>query len=410
MIVDRNIRPYPAFHKVKQRLAFFPDPIVLIFGLSLALYTIQPWAFQIGDIPLQTVLVWFTAIWAIIFRGPLIRKHLATFSEIQWIAIGVLLIFVLTRAALDGAGYLRVWQLLTGIQIAILGGAMFRSSYGRKVAVVALVALVMASSIVALLQSRGLAVWSWSGTWYADNAGGGVPSGLETSPISFAYSMLGVATLLLAHIIFGLRNRIRLLPLSLGSAVLCLSISTAALVVSLSRSGLLGLVAAGLVLMVGAGIVRVKVVPRSFLIVLVGAAVAYVWRVKPRDTGTGFEEWRFLDNWRAFLPVIRSYPLGIPEGLENIEVLERVLLVALGTRAGALIERTGNLDPHNIFLTTAVSYGVIAAVSLTVLYQCSLRRSASPVFTPTPGQTNVGTLGAVLAGGEQRCARALLVP
>jgi hypothetical protein len=327
---------------------------------------VQPWSFDIGVVPIQVIIIWVLFLWFVFARFFMFEHALTLFSGVQWGAILIMGISILTRSVSDGDS-LRFAQLVTGVMLAIIGAIVFRGAQGRKTIIMSLAVTAALSGLVALLQRAGQLSWTFERTLYAESSGN-VPSGLELSPVPYAYSILGIQVVLLAHLLFGWWNRIRLISIPLFISLVCTLCILGGLVVSQSRSGLLGIVAAGIILVLGGSILRLRILPRPVLIGLAILGVVYASTVKLTDEDVLTEDVRLSTTWQAYVPLIWEAPVGYAHALSSVEYWDRVSVVDRSASYLAVMDELGGVAPHNIFLTTAVAYGPVASIAQLVLY------------------------------------------
>jgi len=99
-----------------------------------------------------------------------------------------------------------------------------------------------------------------------------------------------------------------------------------------------------------------------------------------RENSKIFQDPRVLfTTWQAYLPVIWRNPFGIPNAVTYLEALDNPttyeFVDALSNARGKIVA------PHNLFLTTGVSFGPLAALALGVLYWTALRNGRSSLVT-----------------------------
>jgi hypothetical protein len=343
-----------------------PIAIAWILGLALAAFTVQPWSFDVAGIPIQAIIIWVLFVWFVSIRLSTLEHGLTLFSGVQWSAVSVLGFSILIRSVSDG-DLLRFMQFVTGVMLAIVGALVFRGAHGRKVIIVSLAVTAALSGMIAVIQHYEQLSWTFERTVYVEGSTR-TPSGLETSPVPFAYSVVGIQVVLISHLIFGWRNRIRLMSIPLMMSLVCTLSILAGLVVSQSRSGLLGIVAAGLILVIGGSIVGLRILPRPVLIGLAVLAVVYASSVKVTDEVGITADVRLSTTWQAYVPLIWEAPVGYANALESLEFWDRVATVDRSASYLAVMNELGGVAPHNIILTTGVAYGAPAAVALVVLY------------------------------------------
>jgi hypothetical protein len=365
-------------------------PLLWIFAAALFCFITQAWAPEISGIPVQVLLVWVSFLWLFLFRPHSFIESLRIFTPLQWIVIIGLAGSILVRCGLDGWDMLRFAQVCTGIMIAMLGSIALRNIYGRKVIIKALVLGALVSSIFATLQYMDFAPWLWarskyeSAGYYTNGA-----TGLEFTPVAYSYSILGITTTLVASLFVLRIKRVKLLPMPSSLQLIFSFILIVGLVVSNSRSGLLGLLmglAITLIMAANSNFLhfhshvtsnnnysKIKIkagLQRVFfnLLILAGLLIIsglIIFTFASRKTDL-IQEVRLLETWRYYLPVIMANPIGLSGCADMIEAFDSIhtddSFFALQSSEGKL------LAPHNLILTTGVAFGPIAAVALIVLY------------------------------------------
>ncbi|GIW50663.1 MAG: hypothetical protein KatS3mg081_0018 [Gemmatimonadales bacterium] len=183
-----------------------------LFGLSLALFTLQAVSPDIRGIPVQAWLVWLVFTKVALFGSFTMKSMRAVFSGWQWRAIGVLVATVVVRSALDGWNILRFGQLITGIMIGCVGVSLSNRAVSE----------INSSGTGSQCdrEQRGRdptilssTLWLWTWTKYAGIGYIYGSTGLEYYPVSYAYSVLGIGTMLFGSWMIYQRDGIKLLPL-----------------------------------------------------------------------------------------------------------------------------------------------------------------------------------------------------
>ncbi len=81
---------------------------------------------------------------------------------------------------------------------------------------------------------------------------------------------------------------------------------------------------------------------------------------------------RLGNNFVIFMPLIMEKPFGL---YDYAEELDNRQTTASGDLLAAAIDRNFGQAPHNVFLTSALAFGLPAAVAQILLYLSILRRS-----------------------------------
>lgn len=353
--------------------------------MLLGLFVMQPWAPRLSDIPVQIILVWLVFIWFLLFRSSLVFRSLTIFSKTQWLSIGVIVVSISIRSALDGWDVLRLGQMVTGLVIALAGSAIFQSKRGRNTVLILLSLAAVVSSIVALLQYFDFAPWLWERTKYVGRGYVYGSTGLELSPVPFAYSVVGICMVLIGSWLLSWRLRIKVFSWPTGVVFIFSLIILAGLIVSNSRSGLLGIVL-GIILVLLAG--RLQTTRRSSAshrfagrtnwgwmmltayIVIIGMLVLSVYAATARDAEL-FQDARITSTWQAYFPLIWRNPIGLTGGADLLEALTQ----ADSLNNASLVRGPWGeiISPHNLLLTIGISYGPSAMLALFVLYVTAFR-------------------------------------
>lgn len=357
-----------------------PLPITIVFGFSMMLFMAQPWSVGIAGIPIQAIMIGFLFAWFFFFRTDDVFLSLNKISPFQWGTLGLIAAAIFNRSVLDGWYLLRFGQLIIGLMIALLGIYFFQDRRSKRIIIWMLVTMAVVSSIFAIFQYFFRLPLFWENThrynvyktfYYGS-------TGLEYSEVAFNYSLLGIAALLFGGILIHYRHRINLLSISLSLKILSGCIIGAALVLSNSRSGLIATMGAIVSMLLFRWIElwnpQTKKVERHrkkwvlWLIIGLFCAGTIIYTVTVHRSIRLLEDPRVnLVSWQVYIPLIREYPFGIPGDLPLIEALrqlgnDRYYLILKKTTA------EGVILPHNLFLTTGVYYGILAAVGLLGFY------------------------------------------
>jgi len=361
--------------------------IIWPFSIALAFFVCQPWAPDVFGVPIQVILVWSCFLWVIMFHPSSLVRTGMIFSPFQWILISLLVGSAFLRAYLDGWQAIRLIQICTGLMIAVLGSMIFRTRRGRRAMFGTLALSAVASSSFAIMQYIDFAPWLWELTRYSQ-VGSYVygSTGMEGTPVSFSFSVLGIGVVLASSWLLFNYESVKLLFLPTGIQFLCCAIIAAGLLFSKSRSGLLGFTVGVVVILLitSTAFLRERrqmtsddpsesrgkrtrrgplrsVIRFIILVSLTGAIVC---------TGISqeevFSDMRILTNWKAYLPIVLTHPVGLPGNIDLTETLGQINT----NDSIQQMERSSSrvLAPHNIILSTGITLGPLAAAALVALY------------------------------------------
>jgi len=226
----------------ERSLRSMPSIVSFFFGIAMSLFMAQSWSVDIIGIPIQAILILLLFLWVVLFRTEVLRNSLTIFSKVQWLAIGSIAISILIRTAIDGWNLQRLGQLAIGIMIALLASQIFAELRGKNTVIRMILMMAVLSCSIAILQYLGISSSLWQKTKYAysgDFTYGA--AGLEASPVPFTYSVIGIASILIGAMLLHLLYQVRILPISTPFLYLFGGIILLGLLVSNSRSGLLGI-------------------------------------------------------------------------------------------------------------------------------------------------------------------------
>lgn len=347
-------------------------------GISVALFTVQPWSLTVYQVPVQVFIVWLLLGWLGLFRLSNICRFGNPYSMIQWLVISLFLILLAWQNFVEERSWLRFQQVCTGIALSLLSAQAVTSLRGRRALLLPLVLAGTMSSIVALLQSIGMADWSWQGTLYDDQLVRR-PSGLESFPVAYSYSVVGIGIVLLGAAFHDLKNPEKLSLFPPRIAVGCGGIILIGNMVALSRSGVLAIIISVALLAIGMWYIKRKFVPISYLIVgLIGIVglvsldqATFLARLQDKSKQAE-EDMRMGATVTQFGPVILQYPLGIPGPVLDLERhLRTPSNSAMRNTTKELKEAfvmSRGYDPHNLFLSIGLYYGLPGIMVLGVIY------------------------------------------
>jgi hypothetical protein len=287
-------------------------------------------------------------------------------------AIVALVGFAILRGILDDWNMLRVAQILTGVVLALLAVIFFRGTWGRRILFISIALAAVASSTVAILQWLNLSpeLWQKSVYSYAGDFTYGA-TGLEATPVPYAYSVVGIGTVLVAGWMLAGNRLPRWLPFRPAVAFFFSAIIFVGLFASRSRSGLLGLVIGTCILVLGARRLKLRtVIPLPIVVALGSIALGYIVTIRKVAV---FEDLRLFSTWIIYIPTMFEFPLGRPFFVALDDLLYQTYADASAVPEIAQVFMAGQIiAPHNLFLTTGMAYGPLAALSLLFLYASML--------------------------------------
>jgi len=196
----------------------------------------------------------------------------------------------------------------------------------------------------------------------------GTPTGLESSPVAFPFSVLGIGMVLLFSWITQKRVGVALVRLPSIPTLFMLLAIFIGLLATQSRSGILSVAGGLLLLMVGTRRLSLPFLPTSVVVFTALVCVVFAQFVKE---GTG-QDARLGATWVAYGPVLWHFPLGKPAEFENLDLLDTASLGTADDGYSQAIDQVmfkgKAIAPHNFLLTTGVEFGPGAAVALLLLY------------------------------------------
>ena len=292
----------------------------------------------------------------------------------------------------------RLFQIFSGCVIYLFAFVLVRNAKYTRRLLSTLFVMTCLSAVLSMVEVVLNVRMPWS--LYAKTRGASFGGGLETFPVSFAYAVL--APCVIAGISVLCRPRGGWMPGRFLSSV-TLALGTTGLIVSASRSGLMGLAVgcfAGLLLhgrhrlrtlqMVG--------VPATSVLVVLGPMLAA--RVLKEPV---LEDVRLYGTWVTYLPLVIMHPLGV--SLEE-SVTDKVFdaQAELGLRVDqTVVSEALAIAPHNAFLTAGVEFGWAAVFVLALIYFSCWRHGRRALrLAPDPGPR-------VLVAALLACIPALLV-
>jgi hypothetical protein len=166
------------------RVAPFPIAVTALTAVATVLFTMQPWAPQVGEVPAQAIAVWCAVFVAALFSPHLVRRGRLAFTGREW-GLVVFLVGAIGFRCWQDATWLRISQVLTGIAYGTIAGYALQVRTSQKWVLGALYLGALASAGAAILQRAGLIAWTFERTVYAATSRSEAlqPSGLEDSPV-----------------------------------------------------------------------------------------------------------------------------------------------------------------------------------------------------------------------------------
>ncbi len=346
--------------------------LAIVFGIAMFLFTIPPWSIELASVPLQVILVWLVfGIQLLIstdFRSLILKVPLFI-----WSLLLVIFLSLLTKVISHGEPVLRLFQMLTGVLIFFLGFSVAEKARGLKVVISCILIAVGVSSLVAILQRLGLADWSWSRTLYRTSFSG-QPSGLETFPVAFSYSVLPIAVICITTLIFEsgkVGKRIFLYSKWIGIGVGMIAFF--AVIVVQSRSGMVALLLVPfLLIMISLFKLKIKL---GMLAVFSALAIPLFFLMSSpqeilEDIKDKFEkveqDGRLTETWSRFIPLVLNKPMGYGE--QTYDNMRHRLSNSDSAELARAFEQNSGYAPHNFLLTISIFYGLPAAFATLLLY------------------------------------------
>ncbi|GIW50664.1 MAG: hypothetical protein KatS3mg081_0019 [Gemmatimonadales bacterium] len=132
---------------------------------------------------------------------------------------------------------------------------------------------------------------------------------------------------------------------------------------------------------------RSLVVVQVVLVAVIGL-IAYATTVREAPL---LVDVRIQTNWKAYLAVIWNNPLGLEGGVDFVQALDEA---GSSQYAQDLTQGGGRvIAPHNLFLSTGVAYGPLAAMGLIVLYGSALLKSRKALLSLVLTGDRIGRFG-----------------
>jgi hypothetical protein len=345
-----------------------------LLGMAAFLFVMQPYAPKIGEVPLQVGLTWFLLFWRLIFNANNTIKAVGRYTILQRIIVFTITIIFTVKYYYEEVTYIVYFQFLTGIALSLLAIIISESIKSIKVVFGFVFIASLLSAILCLLQFLGLADWSWKYTAYHERRMI-LPSGLEYNPVALTYAVLPPCIVLLVGYFYQKANKIKIefIPKILSMPILSLLLLS--LVLSQSRSGLLAVVIC--LLLVALICIKLK---KRFIPISTVTSIAIIFLMFSLVNNSVFDgiinkagkidsDMRTAGTWSIFMPVLLEYPLGVPKDVRDIEHTSHS---AVGGHSKKNYEeamrKTDGYDPHNIFITAAVYFGLPVAFLMAIFY------------------------------------------
>ena len=342
-----------------------------VFACVLFLYTVQPWSFRLGAMPLQVLLVWLLFGWAMLAKPSLVLTVFKAYGPVIISLMIVIILSVSFRIVSDGSDFLRLFQVLTGIIVSVISAIFINDEKHRKIFFYALFLAAILSGFVAVMQYIGRLSFTWARTVYHLTYVK-IPSGLESFPVALSYSVIGTLVLLLVLSLYGFRNKSikvkRIIPIIglAGAGIVILGV-----LVSQSRSGILGV---GLALI--ASVLLIKKTRKKYIrlstVSVILTLMVFVWLSFGTPSNDSkytnvLEDGRISGAWSVFIPLITHEPLGIP-GYTGSDFTSTRITTGSEVSVNKALKANKGYDPHNFILTTMLFYGIPAGLSLLFIY------------------------------------------
>ncbi len=344
----------------------------LLLGIVMFLFTVQPYSFRFGEIPLQVVLVWFLLFWQIFINFSSVIHAIGRYNNIQKVVIVFIVMIFSVKLFYEEVTYTVFFQLFTGISLSILAIIVSENIQRLKLVLNFVYLACFLSAIVCFLQFLGLADWSWNYTAYYSRRMI-LPTGLEYNPVALTYSLLSPSLILLIGYFYQKANRIKveIIPRFFSFPILALLLLS--MLLSQSRSGVLAIVVCVLLVMGVCHKLKRNFLPLSAVISI--ATVFIILIILNNNIFDGIinktekvkNDMRTAGTWEVFYPVISKYPFGVPENVRNMD--GKSIIGGNSTKEYKVaMKKTDGYDPHNLLITTAVYFGLPAAILLFIFY------------------------------------------
>jgi O-antigen ligase len=202
-----------------------------------------------------------------------------------------------------------------------------------------------------------------------------LPSGAEYNPVALTYAVLPPCLVLLIGYFYQKANRVKIEFIPKLLALPILSLILLSLVLSQSRSGVLAVFVCLILVIFICIKVNKKFIPISTLL-----SIVLIFSVFAAINNSAFDgiinkagkidsDMRTGGTWSIFMPVLMEYPLGVPKDVRDLEHSNRSSIGGHSKKNyEEAMRRTEGYDPHNIFITAAVYFGIPVAVLMVFLY------------------------------------------
>ena len=347
----------------------------ILLGLAMSLFVIQPYSYHFRSIPAQVIIVWVLIAWAIIFRKRIVTNSISSFSIFQRLLVICILTIFLYKTIIGSVSYLILFQICTGIIIAILSCMVCTQKKSLKIVMKLILFTAALSAFVALLQYLGHASWTWKYTIYYGKSIH-MPSGLEFYPVSLSYSLIAPCMILLITYLFEKSNKIKLDLIPKFISLPYLVIILFSFILSQSRSGALSIIVGAIISIMIFIRLKKRFIPFSILTILIVLfSIVYftkenIFKGIIHKTEQIGSDMRTEGTWSIFLPVIIEYPFGVPKSVIGKEQSNKLKIIGGYSNKNykEAMKQTQGYDPHNLIITAAVYFGVPVAILLLTFY------------------------------------------
>ena len=397
-------------------------------GIVYVLYSAPAVAPSLTEsVPLHVAVSWaififFAATWKGYFRP---TRDLDKVEIIAFLLpIVIMSYYKFATANADDYWGIRVYWILTGIILAISASAVFSQERSRNIFLKLSIFGAFVTAFVSILQYFNVHSFFWSWTRFSELGLVYGTAGLDNNTVKFGYSIVGIATIVGCSLIAYLR-KIKLMPLSKMSIFLVSFVIFSGILVSGSRSAILGIalgtlwfawyIAKSSVLAYSREIDNKTIRPEGISnfsmktkindgylpgstanpalqlkppssnsnkqnnkilraqIIFLSFIFASVFILIAVGTREGVEDdARFSDTWVAYVPVIAANIFGNSVDLsQNIHLMDADALYNLTSQN----RRMDPIWPHNIILTTGLTIGLPGIISLALIYWIPISRA-----------------------------------
>tara|TARA_B110000879_G_scaffold202769_1_gene279544 strand:- start:2741 stop:4048 length:1308 start_codon:yes stop_codon:yes gene_type:complete len=359
----------------------FPLWIHCLFGLALSLYTIQPWSIRFGQVPIQIVIIWFLLASLFILRLEWIKLIPRAYGGGIITMIIIIVVSILLRTVIDGNDFLRLFQVLTGVSISIISALLINDLRGSKFFIYPFLFTAVASGFVAVMQSIGKLKFTWAYTVYHYSPDK-IPSGMESFPVAFSYSVIGIFVLILTLSFHDFRNKkgkVNIVKPIIGLA--CCLVIFAGVQVSESRSGFLAICIGVMLCSFLMKKTRKKFINPLSIVGVLALAIVFAFATNlslisklTNKIDEAMIDGRITDTWTIFIPLIIDKPFGVSSS--EREGRDGSVNMGSNLSASETLKENNGYDPHNFIMTTMLYFGIPAGLSLLGIYLAVIYKGA----------------------------------